>query len=739
PSQKVEVDVRIDHVVLRALEKSPDKRYQRASEVKSELVSATSWSAPTPQMPASPPTFPAAGGPVTPPPVWNTPAPASKFVNSAAGTLPPGEVLGVAVGMVLGILMMVVGLAAAVFGIVNAFGLWGGAWAWIGAALGCLVVGIGSAAGSYNSYRQMTGAVDLLRSPQVTWLDWVLRIFFLIGLLLLTLSLALFVLQPPHVGWQIALMCLLLGGSSSMQAGMFLIWRSLTRPPADASPWPAATERSRLPTHPVFLQAVVLPVALLLGIWILVLVDVVYARPPHGGVDSQARQLQMAAFQLWQEGAVVSGLLAIAVALIALLVWHVGGPRETDATGRAWVPPPFAGRGWAGVVAALAALALLTPWFRLDIVPGSVAVVTFRDSVQVNGTPFDRQITIRQDGLQLIGAMPNGSRLAHRGIESAVPAAVSLLLLAGAILTIVAASLGRPTRGLLLLGFGGAALLLIQMQMRQTVEHRQDLAVDRVTIEGLAEFADRERGSASVDARTLAETFRNCYRAVPSVGLLVAAVATSLSLIFGASELCWGAPRADGAPQEKAAPRAPFDPAREAIRRRVAGPALGLMLVGALGLLPALLLLLAVPAFTLHEAERISGVQVQPHGCAAGGPAVLPIAMSRAIVGYQAPLLQGVPLAPLLLAAEAPAESFTVAWPVFIILTGVAAILGGIFSLVMIVAGYQMQRLRYYGLAVIASVLAMIPVSLPWIIGLPIGIWSLAVLLDPKVREAFES
>ena len=43
------------------------------------------------------------------------------------------------------------------------------------------------------------------------------------------------------------------------------------------------------------------------------------------------------------------------------------------------------------------------------------------------------------------------------------------------------------------------------------------------------------------------------------------------------------------------------------------------------------------------------------------------------------------------------------------------------------------------GLAVIASVLAMIPVSPLWIVGLPIGIWSLAVLLDPRVREAFES
>src|SRR3954467_12946024 len=41
PSQKVQLDVRIDHVVLRALEKEPDRRYQRASEVKTELAFAT--------------------------------------------------------------------------------------------------------------------------------------------------------------------------------------------------------------------------------------------------------------------------------------------------------------------------------------------------------------------------------------------------------------------------------------------------------------------------------------------------------------------------------------------------------------------------------------------------------------------------------------------------------------------------------------------------------------------------
>ena len=37
PSRKVQIDVRLDEVVLRALEKDPDRRYQQASEVKTEV------------------------------------------------------------------------------------------------------------------------------------------------------------------------------------------------------------------------------------------------------------------------------------------------------------------------------------------------------------------------------------------------------------------------------------------------------------------------------------------------------------------------------------------------------------------------------------------------------------------------------------------------------------------------------------------------------------------------------
>ncbi len=46
PSTKVEIDVRLDDVVLRTLEKEPQRRYQRASQIKSDVQSITSTNDP---------------------------------------------------------------------------------------------------------------------------------------------------------------------------------------------------------------------------------------------------------------------------------------------------------------------------------------------------------------------------------------------------------------------------------------------------------------------------------------------------------------------------------------------------------------------------------------------------------------------------------------------------------------------------------------------------------------------
>src|SRR5438132_279066 len=48
PSRKVEVDVRLDDVVLRALEKEPERRYQQASQVKTAVETIASTTKPSP-------------------------------------------------------------------------------------------------------------------------------------------------------------------------------------------------------------------------------------------------------------------------------------------------------------------------------------------------------------------------------------------------------------------------------------------------------------------------------------------------------------------------------------------------------------------------------------------------------------------------------------------------------------------------------------------------------------------
>lgn len=58
---------------------------------------------------------------------------------------------------------------------------------------------------------------------------------------------------------------------------------------------------------------------------------------------------------------------------------------------------------------------------------------------------------------------------------------------------------------------------------------------------------------------------------------------------------------------------------------------------------------------------------------------------------------------------------------------------------VIIFGGAQMLRARRYSLAVWAAILALIPLtSICCIPGIPIGIWALIVLRHPDVRAAFE-
>lgn len=230
PSHKVQVDVRIDQVVLRSLEKDPQRRYQQASHVKSELASAGNVAGATAPLPG-------AQGPYSPL-VWQTPAPATKIDSAAAqpGGVPPGQVLIVAFGMLIGMLLMGGGFAALVWGLIYSIRSYADPavlWSWWGAGFGCLVGGAGSTIGSYNTYRQMAGAEDLMRSPRTTWFDWVMRGYFVLGLLIMLPGAhgALFDADDEHV-----YPMLLLGGIAVFQSVLFLVWRMAIRPAGNSGP-----------------------------------------------------------------------------------------------------------------------------------------------------------------------------------------------------------------------------------------------------------------------------------------------------------------------------------------------------------------------------------------------------------------------------------------------------------------------------------------------------------------------
>jgi hypothetical protein len=69
----------------------------------------------------------------------------------------------------------------------------------------------------------------------------------------------------------------------------------------------------------------------------------------------------------------------------------------------------------------------------------------------------------------------------------------------------------------------------------------------------------------------------------------------------------------------------------------------------------------------------------------------------------------------------------------------ISSLVFGSVSLVIVLGAIQMLRRRMYGLAIASSILAMINIEcLCCVFGLPVGIWSLAVLLKPEVRSVFQ-
>jgi hypothetical protein len=74
--------------------------------------------------------------------------------------------------------------------------------------------------------------------------------------------------------------------------------------------------------------------------------------------------------------------------------------------------------------------------------------------------------------------------------------------------------------------------------------------------------------------------------------------------------------------------------------------------------------------------------------------------------------------------------------------SGIAGVISNLVSLgiaaLIFVGAQKMKNVQNYGLAMTATILAMVPCVSPCcLIGLPIGIWSLVVLLRPEVKSAF--
>jgi hypothetical protein len=59
-------------------------------------------------------------------------------------------------------------------------------------------------------------------------------------------------------------------------------------------------------------------------------------------------------------------------------------------------------------------------------------------------------------------------------------------------------------------------------------------------------------------------------------------------------------------------------------------------------------------------------------------------------------------------------------------------------AVIILMGAIKMRRLEMYGLAVTASIVAMLPCHPGFLVGLPIGLWSLMVLLRPETKAAFD-
>ena len=168
-----------------------------------------------------------------------TPSQPASVAKAAVPAAPPAatptpvalpQMLGVAIGLVLGLFLATIGLLLipAAFMFANASpGLFGGL---LGSAVGCLGGGLGSLAGSWNTYRQYRGQTDWMKMTRWTGFDSALAVYGVFGLaLLLGGAFAKVGMDPTAESAAITSSSigavLWLGGLVLFQAALFLMFR----------------------------------------------------------------------------------------------------------------------------------------------------------------------------------------------------------------------------------------------------------------------------------------------------------------------------------------------------------------------------------------------------------------------------------------------------------------------------------------------------------------------------------
>jgi hypothetical protein len=138
--------------------------------------------------------------------------------------------LGVAMGLVLGMLSATVGVLLVPAALMFSEAGSGPFWGWMGGAFGCLFGGLGALAGSWNTYRTIRGECDWMKIPGWTGLDYSLAGYGVLGVVSLVLGIlvkagALGPLETD-VARNTFLGLSLLGGLMVFQAALFLLYRA---------------------------------------------------------------------------------------------------------------------------------------------------------------------------------------------------------------------------------------------------------------------------------------------------------------------------------------------------------------------------------------------------------------------------------------------------------------------------------------------------------------------------------